>query len=486
MFLSAKGIKAISLGVCLAAAGCPAFAIAAASGVTEGSASAAVNAEKTRILILSDIGNEPDDSQSLVRFLLYSNQFDVEGIVATTSTWLRDKVNTPMIHERIDAYERVLPNLQKHAPGYPSAQALRQVVRSGRAEFGMTGVGDNKSTQASELIIQAVDKQDHRPLWITVWGGAVDLAQALHDVQARRTPQEVAAFISKIRVYAISDQDNTGVWIRGHFPQLRYITSIHAWNEYFLSTWIGISSSRAVGGDMSKVNNEWLAENIRRKGPLGAVYPAVEYSMEGDSPSFLYLLRTGLSDPEHAEYGGWGGRYAAIAPDDDGGLRASTADEVVGVDGEKYRTAPATIWRWRDAFQNDFAARMDWTLTGDVKKANHNPNLVLNGKPGTQIVSWQVKSGESVKLSAQGSNDVDGDRVAYRWWQYKEPTATAIGVHFGPGLELSHSEGEQTSFTAPDVKAATPFHIILEGKDNGSPALTSYRRAIVTVLPAAR
>ncbi|MEE3649934.1 MULTISPECIES: DUF1593 domain-containing protein [unclassified Brenneria] len=484
MFFSAKKIKSISLSVCLAAC-CPAFSVAAASAVTEGAA-AAVNAEKTRILILSDIGNEPDDSQSLVRFLLYSNEFDVEGIVATTSTWLRDKVNTPMIHERIDAYERVLPNLQKHAQGYPSAQALRQVVRSGQAGYGMAYVGDGKSTPASELIIQAVDKQDDRPLWITLWGGGVDLAQALHDVKARRTPEEVAAFIKKIRVYAISDQDNTGVWIRGNFPQLRYITSIHAWNEYFLSTWIGISSSRAIGGDMSKVNNEWLAENIRRKGPLGAVYPAVEYSMEGDSPSFLYLLRTGLGDPEHPEYGGWGGRYAAVAPDDAGGLRVSTSDEVMGVDGKKYRTAPATIWRWRDAFQNDFAARMDWTLTGEVKKANHNPNLVLNGAPGTQILSWQVKSGEVVTLSAQGSGDVDGNQVTYRWWQYKEPTATAMGIHFGPGLELSHQEGEQTRFTAPAVKTATPFHIILEGKDNGSPALTSYRRAIVTVLPAAQ
>lgn len=487
MFLSAKYIKSISLSACLAVACAPAFSVAQITSVTEKVAeSATANVEKTRILILSDIGNEPDDSQSLVRFLLYSNEFDVEGIVATTSTWLRDKVNTPMIHERIDAYERVLPNLQKHAQGYPSAQALRDVVRSGRAGFGMAHVGDNQSTEASELIIKAVDKQDDRPLWITLWGGGVDLAQALHDVKARRKPEQVAAFISKIRVYAISDQDNTGVWIRGNFPQLRYITSIHAWNEYFLSTWIGMSSARAIGGDMSKVNNDWLAENIRRKGPLGAVYPAVEYSMEGDSPSFIYLLRTGLGDPEHPEYGGWGGRYAAVAPDDTAGLRVSTSDEVIGADGKKYRTAPATIWRWRDAFQNDFAARMDWTLTGEVKKANHNPNLVLNGKPGVQIVSWQVQAGELVTLSAQGSGDADGDQVKYRWWQYKEPTATALGIHFGPGITLSHSEGEQTHFTAPDVEVATPFHIILEGKDNGSPTLTSYRRAIVTVLPAAQ
>ena len=134
---------------------------------------------KTRILILSDIGNEPDDSQSLVRFLVYSNEFDVEGLVATTSTWLRDKVNPQMMLKRIDAYEQVLPNLRKHANGYPSADALRDVVRAGRAGYGMDYVGAGKSTPASQLIINAVDKHDERPLWIDVWGGAVDLARAV-------------------------------------------------------------------------------------------------------------------------------------------------------------------------------------------------------------------------------------------------------------------------------------------------------------------
>ncbi|MDY4374240.1 DUF1593 domain-containing protein [Pectobacterium carotovorum] len=439
--------------------------------------------EKTRILILTDIGNEPDDSQSLVRFLLYSNEFDVEGIVATTSTWLRDKVNPGMIMQRLDAYEKVLPNLHQHASGYPSAEALRQVVRSGRAGFGMDFVGDNKATEASDLIIQAVDKQDARPLWITVWGGAVDLAQALHDVRGTRTPEQVAAFVSKIRVYAISDQDNTGAWIRANFPTLRYITSIHAWNDYFLSTWIGISSSSAEGSDMSQVNNDWLSKHIRSKGPLGAAYPAIEYTMEGDTPSFLYLIQNGLGDPEHAEYGSWGGRYASIVPGDTSGLRVSTSDQVMSNNGKMYRTASATIWRWREAFQNDFAARMDWTLTKDSKKANHNPDLVLNGQAGRSIVAISVKSGETVTLSADGSHDRDGDKVNYSWWQYKEPTATAIGLHFAPEVKLVNASGMQTQFVAPDVKAPTPFHIILQAKDEGTPNLFSYRRAIITVMP---
>ncbi len=439
--------------------------------------------QKTRILILSDIGNEPDDSQSLVRFLVYSNEFNVEGLIATTSTWLRDRVNPEMMHKRIDAYALALPNLRRHAEGYPSAEELRSVVRAGRAGYGMDYVGAGKSTEASALIIQSVDKPDPRPLWIDVWGGAVDLAQALYDVRATRSAEEVEAFVSKIRVYAISDQDNTGEWIRAQFPALSYITSIHAWNDYFIATWSGMSSRFAEGGDMSQVNNDWLAGNIRNQGPLGAAYPAIEYTMEGDTPSFLYLLQNGLNAPEHPEYGGWGGRYAAVTPDSRSGLRTSTSDTVTGVDGKSHRTASATIWRWREAYQNDFAARMQWSVTPDVKKANHNPQLVLNGQPGQGIVELKVKSGEGVQLSAKGSYDVDNNRLSYRWWQYKEPTATAMNIHFGPELKLENTEREALSFTAPAVKTATPFHIILQVQDDGTPSLFSYRRAIVTVTP---
>ncbi|NDL62107.1 DUF1593 domain-containing protein [Acerihabitans arboris] len=441
-------------------------------------------AEKTRIMVLTDIGNEPDDSQSLIRFLLYSNEFDTEGIIATTSTWLRDKVNPAMINEKLDAYEKVYSNLEKQAPGYPSPKALRAVVRSGRVGYGMAYVGKNNSTEASKLIISAVDKQDPRPLWINLWGGGVDLAQALYDVKTQRNPKELAKFINNIRVYSISDQDDTGVWIRSEFPTLRWITSIHAWNDYFLSTWIGISSKLAIGGDMSRVNNDWITQNIKNKGPLGALYPLIKYTMEGDTPAFLYLIRNGLSDPEHPEYGGWGGRYAGITPNTTQGIRVSTSDEVVGVDGQKYRTAAATIWRWRDAFQNDFAARIGWSTSSDFVGANHNPTLVLNGKSGTGIVHLNAKTGDTVKLSAEGSADADGNQITYRWWQYKEPTATSTGVHSAPALELASATGMATEFVAPAVGQATPFHIILAATDNGSPALTSYRRAIVMVEPS--
>ncbi|MFM2479815.1 nucleoside hydrolase-like domain-containing protein [Celerinatantimonas sp. YJH-8] len=445
-------------------------------------ASTPEHTDKTRILILTDIGNEPDDSESFVRFLTYSNEFDIEKIIATTSTWQRDAVHPEMLHERVAAYAKVYSNLMKHADGFPTPASLDRKIMSGQPGYGMNYVGKGKTTQASQSIIAAIDKVDARPLWITVWGGSVDLAQALWDIQHTRTVEQIEAFIHKIRVYSISDQDNTGAWIRRNFPTMRWISSLHAYNDYWLSTWVGISSPMVAGGDMSQVNNNWVHQYIQL-GVLGQKYPDIMYIMEGDSPSFLYLLHNGLNDPEHPEFGGWGGRYAAIAPDDETGLRVSTSDSVKGIDGKMYRTAPATIWRFRHQFQNDFAGRIQWTLKNNFAEANHNPIVKLNGHEGLKPVNMTVSSGDEVTLSAQGTMDPDRDKLTYRWWQYAEPTAQALEIHFAPTLKLIDETKMVAHFIAPKVVKPTPFHVILEVHDNGQPELYSYRRAIITVQP---
>ncbi|MDW6001423.1 DUF1593 domain-containing protein [Vibrio mangrovi] len=439
-------------------------------------------ADKTRVIVLTDIGNEPDDSESFVRFLTYSNEFEIENIVATTSTWQRDQVQPELLKERIDAYAKVYPNLIRHAEGFPTPESLKAKILSGRVAYGMKGVGHGLSTQASRSIIATVDKSDDRPVWITLWGGGVDLAQALWDVKATRTSTEVADFISKIRVYSISDQDNTGAWIRRNFPTMTWISSIHSYNDYWLATWVGISAPNLEGADMAQVNNDWVKKHIRL-GPLGEKYPPIMYIMEGDSPSFIYLLKNGLNVPEHPEYGSWGGRYAPVAPDDESGLRTGTSDNVLGTDGKMHKTAPATIWRFRHQFQNDFAGRIQWTLTDNYANANHNPVVKLNGEPGIQPLQWQVKSGEKVVLSAKGSSDPDNNQISYRWWQYGEPTAQALQIHFAPEIKLANDSQESTSFIAPEVSRPTPFHVILEVHDNGTPEMYAYRRAIVTVMP---
>ena len=453
------------------------FAVADTTGADHAAAQ-----DKARMIVLTDIGNEPDDSQSFVRLLTYSNEFEIEKLIATTSTWQRDKVQPALLKERVDAYAKVYNNLKAHADGFPTPQSLQDKIISGRAGFGMDVVGDGQSSEASRSIIDIVDKADARPVWITLWGGGVDLAQALWDVKKNRSEQDVAKFVSKIRVYSISDQDNTGAWMRRNFPTMTWISSLHGFNDYWLSTWIGISAPIAEGGDMSQVNNEWLHKHIQQ-GPLGEKYPDIMYIMEGDSPSFMYLLKNGLNVPEHPEYGSWGGRYASVAYDDEGGLRTSVSDTVQSVDGKEYRNASASIWRFRHQFQNDFAGRMQWTLTDNYQDANHNPVLTLNGQAGLAPVELSVKAGDKVELSAAGSQDPDGDKLAYRWWQYGEPTAHALQIHFAPKVELTDSDKMTASFVAPKVDKPTPFHIILEVSDDGEPQLYSYRRAIVTVNP---
>jgi len=445
----------------------------------EAAAAVQTAATKPRVIVLTDVGSDPDDMESMVRFLLYTNEFDVEALIPSTSRHLKDSVHPEQILRRIDAYEAVLPNLRAHARGWPSAAGLRAKVKPGRPEYGMAGVGAGKDTEGSRAIVAALESPDPRPLWICVWGGAVDLAQALWSLRETRPADEVARLAARLRVYSISDQDNAGPWVRRQFPDVFWIVSLTAHRHYNLSTWGGISGDRMYyfdGPDFTTVSKEWLRENVQI-GPLGSLYPNYEFIMEGDTPSFLYLIPNGLGDPEHPDYGSWGGRYGKVSEWD--GIWTDTSDLVTGTDGKPRQTNKATIWRWREAFQNDFAARIQWTLQSAFKGANHAPTLVLNGAGGTAPVEIAARPGETVRLSAAGSRDPDGDAVDYGWWQYRESEA----VNRNPRVELQRGDSIETRFVVPDVSETTRFHVILEARDKGAPALTSYRRAIVTVSP---
>ena len=156
--------------------------------------------QKLRVLILTDIENEPDDAQSLVRFLTYANDFDVEGLVATTSCWQRDQIADWRIREIVEAYGKVRDNLDKHSPGYPSKDELLNLIKRGYPNFGMNAVGEDKDSEGSDWIIEVVDRPDPRAVWITIWGGSNCLAQALFRVKNSRSEQELQAFVKKIRV----------------------------------------------------------------------------------------------------------------------------------------------------------------------------------------------------------------------------------------------------------------------------------------------
>ncbi len=448
--------------------------------------------EKPRIIVLTDIENEPDDAMSLVRFLTYANQWDVEGLIATTSIHQRNKVATWRIIEIIEAYGKVRNNLLKHEPGYPRAESLLSVVREGRTDYGMNAVGEGMDSPGSDLIIEVVDRDDPRPVWVLVWGGPNCLAQALWKVRETRSSQEQDRFLSKLRVYTISDQDNSGPWIRKTFPELFYIASpgFNRYGGYHYATWSGISGdnfhARFTGANFTIVDNPWLDEHIRSKGPLGAEYPHMEYLMEGDSPSFLYLIDNGLGDAEHPNWGSWGGRYEFYQPrtekwflePETRPLWTNTMDEVLGVDGNWHTSNHATIWRWREHFQNDFEARMDWTIS-EYDDANHPPVPILNHEP-----RFSAKVGEIVQLDAGASTDPDGDSLSFNWIYYGEAgTFTVSSARTGAPLSIDTQNQAQASFVIPSRSRLGTMHIILAVTDDGEPALTRYKRVIINVLP---
>jgi hypothetical protein len=448
-------------------------------------------AERPRVFVLTDIENEPDDAMSMVRFLVYSNQWDVEGLGATTSVHQQHKIAAWRIREIVDAFAKVRDNLALHEPGFPTADALRAVIVEGRPDFGMHAVGKGRNSPASELLIKAADRNDARPLWVPVWGGPNVLAQALWKVRETRSAKELQRFVAKLRVYTISDQDDSGPWIRKTFPALFYIASpgVHGGGAYHYATWSGISGDmfhgRFTGAEFSIVDNPWLDRYIRSKGPLGAQYPQVKYLMEGDSPSFLNLIANGLSDPEHPDWGGWGGRYELYTPrmrkwfdePETRPLWSDAEDEVFGVDGNWHTSNHATIWRWREAYQNDFAAHMDWTIK-PYAEANHPPVARL-----AHSDRLNAKAGERVMLSAEGSSDPDGNALSYLWLYYPEPgTLSVATARSGAPVPIANSHERDASFAVPkDFPKAGTMHFVLAVTDNGTPALTRYQRVIVTV-----
>ena len=224
--------------------------------------------------------------------------------------------------------------------------------------------------------------------------------------------------------------------------------------------------------------------------------------MEGDTPSFLGLIDNGLNSYRNPSWGGWGGRYVLRQPYGEarpiwtqGGdlfRRVTSQDRVTGVDGGVHVSDQATIWRWREAFQNDFAARMDWTIK-PYAEANHNPSVTVNDNGGTAPVWIDARVGTPVTLDASLSRDPDGQPLRYNWFHYPE-----AGFVAGQSMaDVTISSADQPVATVTPTAACRPgwlatgapcpagvAHVILAVTDTGSPPLTSYRRVILTVRPA--
>jgi hypothetical protein len=188
--------------------------------------------------------------------------------------------------------------------------------------------------------------------------------------------------------------------------------------------------------------------------------------------AFLYLVPTGMNDPNKPAWGSWAGRYG---PNEECPGQpyywANQADTWRGTTSRDH-----TLARWAADLQNDFRARMDWCVKPRTQ-ANHRPVAVVNRRPGMEVLHLNARAGSLIELSATGSSDPDGDALACEWFVYGE-----AGTYPG-GISLSATHGLTTRFTAPGVAKAETLHVILRLKDDGQPALCSYRRVVMTVAP---
>ena len=315
--------------------------------------------DRPRLVILTDIGGDPDDTQSLIRLMVYANEFEIEGLIASASGTpgeLKEAVTRPdLIHAVIDRYERVLPKLKRHEDGWPEADSLRARVKTGNPHRGRDRIGAGHDTEGSRFLIERIDASaESRPLNIAVWGGQTDLAQALWRIKHDRGDAGLARWVKKFRVYDINDQDRIAAWMRAEFPGMHYILArAPEGQDKRMGTYRGMY----LTGDESLTSRNWIDANVRSRGPLGELYPIKTWTApnphacmkEGDTPSWFFFLPMGGNDPNDPSRAGWGGRFARQS---DGWYR-----DLPATDQFDPRT---TVSRWRAEFQADFARRMRW------------------------------------------------------------------------------------------------------------------------------
>lgn len=427
---------------------------------------------RQRLVVMTDIGGDPDDQQSLVRLLVHADQFNLEGLLTSSRLEHGQDTKPSLIYEQIEGYAQVYPNLIKHSATFPTPDYLKSLVHEGNGN--QTVIGEGHDTPASEWLIKVVDKPNPSPVWVSIWGGQRELAQALWKIKHTRSATDLATFVAKLRIYAIGNQDGHERWLMDTFPDLFFISSGFIQYSYPHSPKIReYSAYRGVymTGDETLTSHQWVQDNVvQNHGVLGKLYPAdaagKKGMKEGDSPTFLGLLANGLNVPEHPDWGSFGGRFRKLR----NALYTDIVDFQQGIWNERL-----TVSRWRPYFQNNFAARMDWCVN-DFTNANHPPQAALNNTQGFAPIEIAAIAGQKVKLSAQGSTDPDGHQLSYKWWNYWE------AGNYGGKITIANSEKISCSVKIPnDATVGTLFHLILEVTDNGTPALTSFRRAVVYV-----
>lgn len=402
---------------------------------------------KPKVIITQD--GEVDDRSSFVRFLLYTPDIDLKGVIATNSKWQKNGHGLGWINEVYDLYGQVRDNLQLHNPDYPTVEFLKSITVLGNEDpIHLTGDAPYVDSNGSELILSELLKIDDDLLHINCWGGINTVAHALWKFR-KNHPEEFRKNISRVRVITIDFQDEAGNWIVNNMPEVQIIR-----NNAFHMTWNYHNREPLKHNPYPLLMSEkWLNENVKENhGPLGRWYPQKNIS-EGDTPAFLNFVENGLLAYQDYSAGGWGGRFQP----ENGNYWMDALDD---------NNERKTLWRWIPAVQNDFAARMDWCIES-YEDANHPPIIEQVSEPGLTV------QGDKVELNASAT-DPDGDKVYYWWWHYADAS------DMNQRIKIIHETSDSAHFIVPE-EAKEDIHIILEVTDDGSPELKTYRRLIFKV-----
>jgi hypothetical protein len=478
--------------------------------------------DRPRTVVTTDM--EQDDLASLIRYLLYTNDVDTEGLVYTSGRyhWAGDgkgtefflpdrEYKTPQTSWRwtgtrtiqdqvLKAYAEVYPNLRRQDRGYPTPGELLAKVKVGNIEFENSM---DRDSEGSDLIKRLLLDRDRRPLYLQAWGGTNTIARALKSIedQYAGSPQwtRVKDTVSRKAVILASGfQDLTyEQYIAPNWPQLR-VENLQAgyatWG--YNCNFRGVGNVRGLPADRQYFQGAWIKANIQ-VGPYGSLYrswldgqampgdqldifgdpeqaktgwcpplQAYDFLSEGDNVAFNPLLDTGIDVPENPALGGWGGRLQQESTAPDLWTLVATEKDETGADVRNYTTL-----RWAGAAQNDFAARMKWTLTPDYRAANHAPRVGILASRRTT----HVHAGQTLRLRGYGI-DPDRDALDYRWWQYREE-----GTYPGP-VELGSPDRRSTTVMIPaDARPGETISLILQATDDGTFPLTRYARLILRV-----
>jgi hypothetical protein len=406
--------------------------------------------EKPRLIVTTD--GEIDDKTSFVRFLMYCNEFETEGLIYGNSKWQRHGHGTEWMQETIDVWATVLDNIRLHQEGYPDPEHLKSLCYAGNMHEHYLHYPGPLESEGARHIIRVLSDPDPRPVWVQAWGGTNTIAQAISIMQRDYRKEDLDRALAKLKIYAIADQDSTSAWIREHYPQVFYI-------QCHQFTALNYQHEGHPYSDHEIFSDAWTTEHIKTgHGPLGAMY-AQSYFSEGDSPAFFHLMGNGLRAETCPTWGGWGGRFLK---EEENSYFSDAWDDGDRLHGQ---------WIWLPDIQADFAARMDWCVM-TYAEANHYPEIPAE-LPGV----LEVEAGETIKLNASGCTDPDGDKLNFRWWHY----TYAGHAPMAQTLEIKGADKSRASLTVPEDASGKALHVILEVEDRAEAPLKRYHRIILHV-----